>query len=193
MSITDGKTAGLIRQSFYYLRHGQTDWNRDDLIQGSTDTPLNDTGRAQAAEAARYLAGADIALLCVSPLDRARETADIVNRAIGKPIEIIDALAECAFGVSEGTPRGNLFTEWENGHTPEGAEPYDAFMTRAIEAVNQALARPGPVLIVAHGGIYRAVREHAGIPRTGGVPNAVPIHHQPPTEHQPAWRVATMK
>ncbi len=61
------------------VRHGRTDWNRDDLLQGSSDIPLDDTGRAQAHEAARALAGLGRwnAVVC-SPLSRARETAEII-------------------------------------------------------------------------------------------------------------------
>jgi len=182
----------LTEAAFFYLRHGETDWNRDDLIQGVTDVPLNDTGRAQAAEAAERFRGVEVSTLCVSPLSRARETADIVNRVLRRPVDVIDELAEVGFGVKEGVPRGDLFREWEQGRTPEGAEPYDAFMARALAAVNQALARPGPVLIVAHGGVYRAVRERVGLGDTLRLANALALHHQPPGPEAGGWRVAPL-
>ena len=140
----------LTETVFYYLRHGETDWNRDGLVQGVTDVPLNDTGRAQAAAAARCFAGVEISSLCVSPLSRALETAEIVNKVLGLSVEVMDDLAEVAFGIEEGTPWENQNRAWEQGWTPEGGEPYSPFMARALAAVNRALERRGPVLIVGH-------------------------------------------
>ncbi|MDP6707832.1 MAG: histidine phosphatase family protein, partial [Alphaproteobacteria bacterium] len=83
---------------FYYLRHGQTDWNRDRICQGQTDVPLNETGRAQAHAAKTVLDGHAIETICVSPLARAYETAEIVNQVLGRPIVVLDALKEISFG-----------------------------------------------------------------------------------------------
>src|SRR5204863_7020527 len=61
-------------------RHGETDDNREPIrIQGTTDTPLNDTGRAQAADLAQRVADRGIAWLYTSHLSRAREAAEIVG------------------------------------------------------------------------------------------------------------------
>ena len=65
------------------IRHGQTDWNSQDKLQGSSDVPLNDTGRGQALEAARVLAGAEWSAIVSSPLMRARETAQIIAAELG--------------------------------------------------------------------------------------------------------------
>ena len=59
----------------YLVRHGETDWNRTHRIQGSTDIPLNDTGRAQARRAGRLLAKRSWDGIYSSPLSRAFETA----------------------------------------------------------------------------------------------------------------------
>ena len=61
--------------TFAFIRHGQTDWNRDDRLQGSSDIPLNDAGRAQAHEAAELLRDGGWQVVVSSPLVRARETA----------------------------------------------------------------------------------------------------------------------
>ena len=64
---------------FWYLRHGETDWNRQGLSQGSIDIPLNELGLAQAREAAVRLRNRGITSIVASPLSRARVTAEIVG------------------------------------------------------------------------------------------------------------------
>jgi hypothetical protein len=132
------------RDSFY-LRHGETDWNRAHRAQGHTDIPLNATGIAQARAAVAPLLGCAIATICTSPLARARVTAEIVNQRLRRPLVVIDALKECGLGVHEGEPRGDWFRAWRRGDTPDGAEPYEAFIARARRHQPRAgAARPGP-------------------------------------------------
>src|SRR6185312_12901881 len=76
--------------TLYFIRHGETDWNRDQRYQGQRDIPLNATGRGQAARNGKVLAGAlgeRAAGLdyVASPLERARETMQIVRRELGLP------------------------------------------------------------------------------------------------------------
>ena len=66
-----------------FIRHGQTDWNREGLLQGSSDIPLNDTGRAQARDALMTLRSMPWDVVVSSPLRRARETAQIIADALG--------------------------------------------------------------------------------------------------------------
>ncbi|MET0318796.1 MAG: histidine phosphatase family protein, partial [Rhodococcus fascians] len=65
------------------VRHGETDWNLHGRLQGSSDIPLNDTGRAQAREAVYELSDHSWDLLVSSPLSRAAETADIIGSHLG--------------------------------------------------------------------------------------------------------------
>ncbi|MCA0417301.1 MAG: histidine phosphatase family protein, partial [Proteobacteria bacterium] len=72
------------------VRHGETDWNREGRLQGAQDIPLNDLGRRQAAEAADRLkalepAYADLPYIG-SPMQRARETMDILRRELALPV-----------------------------------------------------------------------------------------------------------
>src|SRR5436190_15534945 len=60
------------------VRHGETDWNREDRFQGHSDPPLNDRGRSQARALAQALGGLEAAALYSSPLARAHETAIIL-------------------------------------------------------------------------------------------------------------------
>ena len=83
-------------------RHCQTDWNAQNRVQGIIDTDLNDEGRRQAAELAAKVANMGIALIVCSHLKRAAETAEIVSRVIGAPIEKDARLRECSFGSLDG-------------------------------------------------------------------------------------------
>jgi probable phosphoglycerate mutase len=167
---------------FWFLRHGETDWNAQGLSQGSTDIPLNAVGLAQATRAARTLVGiGGIATILASPLVRARVTAEIAAEALGLPVALDDDLREVAFGEQEGQPMGDWYDDWIAGrYTPEGAEPFAALLARAVAAVNRATAMPGPVLVVAHGALFRALRLAFGHEPNVRTPNALPIRCLPP-------------
>ena len=72
----------LTETTFYYLRHGETDWNKEHRMQGATDVPLNATGVAQAHRAKEALRGRHVETICCSPLSRAYDTAMIVNEVL---------------------------------------------------------------------------------------------------------------
>ena len=172
--------AALAPVPFWYLRHGETDWNARNLSQGNVDIPLNATGIAQAHAAAAVLRGRGIAAIVSSPLSRARATADIAAAALGLPVVIEDGLREVAFGVQEGQPMSDWFAGWIAGQvTPEGAESFAALRRRAVGAVNRATAQPPPVLIVAHGALFRALRSAMGLEPNMRTRNAVPFHCAP--------------
>jgi broad specificity phosphatase PhoE len=82
------------KRPFYFLRHGQTDWNLEGRYQGHSDILLNATGIAQARAAADCLAGVPIDRIVASPLIRALATAAIVGEKMQKPIHIERGLIE---------------------------------------------------------------------------------------------------
>ncbi|MEZ5187956.1 MAG: histidine phosphatase family protein [Microbacterium sp.] len=88
------------------VRHGETDWNAARRIQGSTDIPLNDTGREQARETAAALAArfaGQAPVVASSDLSRARETAEIIAEALGVAgPRLYPQLRERSYGVAEG-------------------------------------------------------------------------------------------
>ena len=88
---------------FFVLRHGQTDWNVEARLQGSTDIPLNDTGRAQARAAAAFFKDRGLTRIVTSPLIRAHETARLVGEQLGLEPVIDARLIERNFGLFEGT------------------------------------------------------------------------------------------
>ncbi|MBO1074056.1 histidine phosphatase family protein [Roseomonas marmotae] len=179
---------------FWFLRHGETDWNARGLSQGNVDIPLNTVGWAQAERAADALLEAatgprSIATIVASPLSRARDTADVVAARLGLPVEIDEGLREVSFGVQEGQEMGGWFDEWVEGSlTPEGGESFAQLRVRTVAALNRALARPGPVLVVAHGALWRAFRSVAGLPANVRTPNALPLWVTPPAPGETAWQ-----
>ena len=178
----------LVEKEFYFIRHGQTDWNLNHRAQGQTDVPLNNKGRQQAQNAAKVAAHLKFGTICSSPLSRAVETAQTIASATGSKVSVLDELIECSWGVREGETKGAWFENWKTGsETPDGAEAYGAFLDRAVRAINTALLNPGPVLIVAHGGIYWAVQLHALRNVDADLENGTIVKHTPPSEQHPWW------
>ena len=177
----------LTQQNFWFLRHGETDWNAKFLAQGNVEVPLNETGLAQARRAAGMLAGRGIASVVSSPLSRAFDTATIAAAVLGLPVEIDDGLREVSFGDHEGQVMSDWFTDWVEGRfTPSNGEDFAALRARALAAVNRALTRPAPVLVVAHGALFRALRAEMGLEPNVRTPNAMPYFCAPDV---PAWRL----
>ena len=168
---------------FWYLRHGETDWNAQGLSQGSIDIPLNATGLAQAQSAAQQLRNRGIKTIVSSPLSRARVTAEIVAEALGLPVLFDSALKEVNWGVQEGQPASDWFAEWtDHGFAPEGAETFAQLRHRATAGVNRSLALPADVLIVAHGAVFRVLRAAMGLDAHIRTRNAVPMRCTPTTD-----------
>ncbi|HEY4044561.1 MAG TPA: histidine phosphatase family protein [Rhodopila sp.] len=174
--------------AFWFLRHGETDWNAQNLSQGAVDIPLNETGLAQARSASLLLRARGIRAIISSPLSRAKVTADIAATVLGLPVQIDDGLKEVAFGVQEGKPMSEWFQPWVDGLlTPEGAESFSALTRRAVAAINRCTARPPVVLVVAHGALFRALRGAMGHEPNVRTRNAVPVWCEPPPDGTNVW------
>ncbi len=167
---------------FFFLRHGETDWNAQGLSQGQVDIPLNDTGLAQAAWAAQRLKNHGIVAMVCSTLGRARQTAEIVGAALELEFTTDPDLQEADFGAQEGKPMGSWYDDWVNGtYTPEGGEPFAALRIRIAGALNRALQQPGPILVVAHGAMFRAARAEMGLSALVRTDNGIPLLCTPGT------------
>jgi len=139
------------------IRHGQTDWNLAERMQGRSDIPLNETGREQALVAASALAGERWDAVVSSPLVRARETAEILASSLGIPLGgSYDELVEQDFGVAEGALVSELATRWPLRDFAD-KEPDHEVGPRGIRALDRIAADHGParVLAVAHGTLIR--------------------------------------
>lgn len=156
---------------FCFLRHGETGHNRQGLVAGASDVPLNAAGRSQARAAAARLAGSAIDVICCSPLQRARDTAACVADVLGiKPV-IIDELAERNWGALENQPRELRV----RGITPPGGESPETFRERTRRGLQQVHSGRLP-LIVAHSGTFRVLGEWLGLPpQDAAVENGLPL------------------
>jgi broad specificity phosphatase PhoE len=156
-------------------RHGETDDNVPPLrFQGQRDTPLNDTGRAQARELAERVAALDrpIAALWSSDLSRARETAEIVGERIGLTPRLDARLREGWRGEWEGFLFDEIaasdperYAAWRSPnaqigfHFPGGETlaQQQARVLACLRDVEAALDGAGSTLVVCHGGSIRTV------------------------------------
>ena len=165
------------------IRHGQTEANAARLMAGSLDSPLTDLGRAQAKDvhaAVRSLKTKPKHIIH-SNLDRARETATIINEALNLPMSEDADMAEMHAGDWEGVPYAQcdaLFKGWVD---PPNGESCDTFFERIKTAKNRALSKDEPVMIVSHGGVFRAFWKLYGI-HNEGVQNCKLYEFIPKTE-----------
>lgn len=154
---------------FYFVRHGQTDANLAELAAGSGwDIELNETGLAQAlalAESEALRACRGVKTICASPLARARQTAETINKVLQAQIVIIDDLKEWHLGEWERRSWNELPNIYHPNSDPPGGETQNEFSARVEGAFAFALTHPGPVLIVAHGGVWDRIARHLELPR----------------------------
>ncbi len=175
---------------FWFLRHGETDWNARGLSQGRTDVPLNAAGIAQAHRAASLLQDRGIERIFASTLGRAIETARIIADKLGLPFETDPDLCEVSFGTEEGQPMGNWYKDWVAGtYLPAGAEHFEDLRIRVRTVFDRILAAPGLPLIVAHGSMFRAVRAEIGLSPLIRTENGVPLLCEP---GEPTWTLTAI-
>lgn len=160
--------------TIYFIRHGETDWNRDRRYQGQRDIPLNDTGREQArrnGEALRAaLADPALARFIASPLGRTRETMEIVRAAIGLPSDGYDIdprLMELSYGAWEGTLQDDLKRTDPAGFAARSADPFrwrpengESYADLLARVRGWAASVTEECVIVSHGGVSRCLRAH---------------------------------
>jgi probable phosphoglycerate mutase len=163
-----------------FIRHGETDWNRQGRFQGQIDVPLNVLGQAQAQRLAARLAAERYDALFTSDLLRARETAAPLAAAWRATPVPMTSLREQSFGVLEGLDvptiqarHPELWQRWLRQHgddaMPEG-ESLREFHARVMAAMQELLAQaPGPrVAVVTHGGVLDMLwRSARGLPLDG--------------------------
>jgi broad specificity phosphatase PhoE len=150
------------------VRHGETDWNVEQRVQGHTDRPLNETGLAQAQALATELADEHLDAVYASDLSRARDTARAIADPRGLEVAVLPALRERHFGTWEGLRHDEIHERfphraesdpWGDGETPE------ELAARVLSALGDiAEWHPeGRVLVVTHGGALRAVLSHCTV------------------------------
>jgi probable phosphoglycerate mutase len=143
-------------------RHGETDWNRELRIQGSSDIDLNALGREQAESLADELADVELDAIYASDLSRARATAEAVAARKLLPVRLDARLRERSFGTWEGLTREDIEERYLPDDRPDG-ESDEEVRARVLAAIQDiSAAHPGEqVLVVSHGGALNAFWHHA--------------------------------
>ena len=149
--------------TLHFIRHGETDWNRNGLIQGFSDVPLSDVGLEQARDLATELAGRRIGALFAADLRRTVETATPIADVLGLELRTTRALRERDFGVNEGrvadevavergTPRGTGWMRVDERHP--GGESIRELYRRVADFLDTLLADPpaDEIALVTSGG-----------------------------------------
>lgn len=151
----------------YSTRHGQTDYNKQEIILGTTDIPLNETGLAQARQLAEDVEKlGDVDIIIASPMKRAYTTAKTVADKCGLEVIIDDRLREWDYGEYEGRPR---FTEGfaENkrefgvrmGESGESLMQLTHRIYSVIDDIKEKYSGRN-VLVVSHGGVCRVIETY---------------------------------
>ncbi len=183
----------LKRKPFYFLRHGETDWNIARRLQGQTDIPLNENGREQARAAGRAVAQLDIGKVFASPLSRAYETAQLASCNNNVEIELAKALEEVTIGERDGHLVGDWFDQWKSAEIEvPGAEKWLDFRMRIIAGINTVLEDEGTALIVSHGGVYGALTEAINIAPEVHIGNCMLLHLSPNPHNDEDWNVTVL-
>ena len=153
----------------WLVRHAQSTWNAEGRLQGKADPPLTDMGRRQAAQVAQRLAVAAPDAIYASPLRRAAETAQIIGEAVDRHVIEDRRLEEIGVGAASGKRWEEVTQCWphlerisQRGdlslHYFPGAESVDAFGHRVAACFTaiRAAHDHGDVVVVSHGGVFRA-------------------------------------
>jgi probable phosphoglycerate mutase len=157
------------------IRHGETDWNRDNRFQGHADPPLNEAGQAQARALADELGAERFGALYTSPLRRAAETAAILASELDLEPVSDAALEEVDVGSWSGLTRDQVeerfpdgYARWlEYGHGWDDGETYEELGGRVVAGLLSIGGRhpDAAVLAVTHGGPIRSALAAAeGVP-----------------------------
>lgn len=159
----------------FFVRHGETDLNVAKILSGQTEASLTESGIAQAIKTGKDIKEdlPKIDLIICSPFERTYDTAKLIAREIGYPVDKIqkdDRFIERTFGVLEGTPAKDFLDthEYRDFDSVEGAETIEALQQRAQKAFEYASSlEPDNILIVGHGSFGRAIRRVAeGLPHS---------------------------
>jgi len=158
----------------YYVRHGQTDWNLTRKMQGGgTEKELNETGINQANETRKELENVKYDIIICSPMYRAKQTAEIINKDKNVKTIIDERIRERKLGKLEGHEITDEIEKqiWDynlNYQIPEGENLHD-FEKRILGFLEDIKKKYSDktVLIVAHGGVAKVIKAHLyGMPKS---------------------------
>lgn len=157
----------------YLIRHGETDWNLEQRLQGATDIPLNENGLELVRETAKGLEDVPFDVIYTSPLKRARQTAEIIRGERNIPLIEEPRIREICFGIYEGCycsrthytiPNPafmNFFVDPGNYIPPQGAESIEELCRRTTEFLHEVAYAPEnaekTILFSSHGAAVKGL------------------------------------
>lgn len=169
---------------FYLFRHGETDWNKESRIQGSTNTDLNSTGIEQAESLVPLLSKFNLEVIISSDLNRAFKTGSIVAESLGIPILQDNRLREANFGEAEGKTIDQIIQDY-------GKELWESF--RIMDLKNKRVKFPGGesrwdsvlrMRSVVEDLVQNSQYKRIGLSTHGGVVRNL-LHSYLPADHHP--------
>lgn len=179
-NVTAGLASNAIctdpENSFYFIRHGRTDWNKEMLELGPQDLSLNNEGIAEVRSVLHLLREIGIKRIISSPLQRCIETAEIISKSLGGiPVIIEPALSERYFGNWSMQKNEAELLKRQSGNGPEffanikhkiegllpaDAESKETFKDRVLDYFYCSGFSEGKVLIVSHGCVFEQLKEY---------------------------------
>lgn len=145
------------------VRHGQTDWNLQEIIQGREDIPLNALGHRQAEESAAFLSQESWDVIVASPLSRAVDTARYIAEACGIDSDNIiydERFIEREFGYASGKPVAGIYEAVQSDDEDEvpGLESEDAIRERVIRGLEDLVEKHAGkrIIVVCHSHAIKA-------------------------------------
>ena len=149
----------------YVARHGQTDWNVENKVCGSTNRPLTEQGKEQAKALAEKMKDKDIDVIIASPMLRSMQTAGAVSIATGIPVIMDERLREHDYGEFEGFDRSRD-EYWQQKYLfatkfPKGESLFD--LAQRVYNLLDDVKKAYPdktVLLVCHGGVSRMIKTY---------------------------------
>lgn len=149
----------------YIIRHGQTEMNTRQVLQGRSDLPLNEKGMEQAGQTAEKLGNVAFDTVYTSPLKRAVQTAGIIVPGL-KPV-IDERLIEMDYGPYEGMGLYDLapevitfFSDFVNNPAPDGMEQLGSVVQRAGSFMEERCRTGGNILISTHAIAMKGILEY---------------------------------
>lgn len=187
--MTTGTLRGLLDGPFYYMRHGESTTNAQDLVAGLMDAPLSATGWEQVQAAAETLRDVTLASVVVTGLERSQRSAVPILEQKGLAPFVEPGFNERDWGELEGRP---LSERPSTFHNPRTGESWEVFADRILRTARN-LRVPAPTLILAHAGTFRALLYGLGFGKVRPqLPNASVVQfvpRDPAPAEGPAWTI----
>lgn len=150
----------------YVVRHGQTNWNVENRFQGQSNTSLTDIGKQQAKNLSEKFKNIDVDLILSSPLQRAIDTANIINEYTQVKLLIEPKLIERSFGDFEGLDDISMFDcninkllDYDLNYSLHNVEPIQSLFKR-VSSLLSSLKSKFPnkrIVLSTHEGVIQVI------------------------------------